>query len=200
LLPACAGQLMPQASSTPAGFHSATPYLIFDGTAADAIAFYRDVFAATELPGRLTDPTGRILNATILIGDSVIRLGDEAPWRIAKSPDTGRRIVIRSPLRHRCGRGDRAGCRPRRENPVAHQGSILRRPLWKHRRSIRAGLDDRHTQGGSVAGRDPPAVHRFSSRFISVYKAAKLQLLQLRKEAFSTCLRLTCRRRSRQAR
>ena len=42
---------MPQASSTPAGFYIATPYLIFDGTAADAIAFYRDVFAATELPG-----------------------------------------------------------------------------------------------------------------------------------------------------
>jgi len=44
---------MPQASSTPTGFHSATPYLIFDGTAADAIAFYRDVFAAKELPAGL---------------------------------------------------------------------------------------------------------------------------------------------------
>ena len=79
---------MLQASSTPAGFHSATPYLIFDGTAADAIAFYRHVFAATELPGRLTDPAGRILDAAVLIGDSVIRVGDEAPWRIAKSPRT----------------------------------------------------------------------------------------------------------------
>jgi uncharacterized glyoxalase superfamily protein PhnB len=37
---------MPQAFSIPAGFHSAIPYLIFDATAADAIAFYRDVFAA----------------------------------------------------------------------------------------------------------------------------------------------------------
>jgi PhnB protein len=79
---------MPQASTTPAGFHGATPYLIFDGTAADAIAFYRGAFAATELPGRLTDPAGRILDAAILIGDSVIRVGDEAPWRIAKSPRT----------------------------------------------------------------------------------------------------------------
>jgi PhnB protein len=79
---------MPQTSSTPADFHSATPYLIFDGTAADAIAFYCDVFAATELPGRLTNPTGRILDTAILIGDSVIRVGDEAPWRIAKSPRT----------------------------------------------------------------------------------------------------------------
>ena len=79
---------MPKISSLPAGFHSATPYLIFDGTASDAIGFYRDAFAATELPGRLTDPAGRVLNAEIMIGDSVIRIGDEAPWRIAKSPRT----------------------------------------------------------------------------------------------------------------
>jgi PhnB protein len=61
---------------------------MFDGTAADAIAFYRDAFGATELPGRLTDPAGRIVNAEIMVGDSVIRVGDEAPWRIAKSPRT----------------------------------------------------------------------------------------------------------------
>jgi PhnB protein len=79
---------MPQASSIPAGFHSAMPYLIFDGTAAKAIAFYCEAFGATELPGRLTDPAGRVLNAGIMIGDSVIRVGDEAPWRIAKSPRT----------------------------------------------------------------------------------------------------------------
>ena len=77
-----------QASSLPAGFHSAMPYLIFDGTAAQAIAFYCEAFEATELPGRLTDPAGRILDAGIMIGDSVIRVGDEAPWRIAKSPRT----------------------------------------------------------------------------------------------------------------
>ena len=79
---------MPQARSIPAGFHSVMPYLIFDGTAAEAIAFYCEAFGATELPGRLTDPAGRVLNAGIMIGDSVIRLGDEAPWRIAKSPRT----------------------------------------------------------------------------------------------------------------
>jgi PhnB protein len=79
---------LPQASSLPAGLHSAMPYLIFDGTAAKAIAFYCDAFGATELPGRLTDPAGRVLDAGIMIGDSVIRVGDEAPWRIAKSPRT----------------------------------------------------------------------------------------------------------------
>ena len=67
----------PQASSIPAGFHSAMPYLIFDGTAAKAIAFYCEAFEATELPGRLADPTGRVLDAGIIIGDSLIRVGDE---------------------------------------------------------------------------------------------------------------------------
>jgi PhnB protein len=70
------------------GSPNGLPDLRRHGTAADAFAFYRDVFAATELPGRLTNPAGKILDAAILIGDSVIRVGDEAPWRIAKSPRT----------------------------------------------------------------------------------------------------------------
>jgi hypothetical protein len=57
---------LPQTSSLPAGFHSAMPYLIFDGTAEKAIAFYREVFGATELSGRLTDPSGRVLDAAIM--------------------------------------------------------------------------------------------------------------------------------------
>ena len=36
----------------------------------------------------IRDSAGRILDAGIMIGDSVIRVGDEAPWRIAKSPRT----------------------------------------------------------------------------------------------------------------
>ena len=45
---------------TPAGLHSAMPYLIFDGMAVQAIAFYCEAFGATELPGRLMDPAGRV--------------------------------------------------------------------------------------------------------------------------------------------
>jgi PhnB protein len=70
----------------PSGFHAATPYLIFDGTTAAAIEFYANAFGAVELPGRLTDPAGRVLHAEIRIDDSILRLGDEAPWRIARSP------------------------------------------------------------------------------------------------------------------
>jgi predicted 3-demethylubiquinone-9 3-methyltransferase (glyoxalase superfamily) len=40
---------LPQAPTIAAGFHSAMPYLIFDGTAAEAIAFYCDAFGSAEL-------------------------------------------------------------------------------------------------------------------------------------------------------
>ncbi len=76
----------PQASSLPAGLHTAVPYLIFDGTAAKAIAFYCEAFGATELPGRLTDPAGRVLDAGITIGDSVIRVGMRRPGALRRVP------------------------------------------------------------------------------------------------------------------
>jgi PhnB protein len=75
-----------QTAYIPAGFHSITPYLIFDGSAAKAIEFYVNAFGAIELEGRVTDPAHKVLNAEIKIGDSILRVGDEAPWRIAKSP------------------------------------------------------------------------------------------------------------------
>src|SRR5258708_1396392 len=72
----------------PTGVHSATPYLIFDGTATRAIEFYKQAFEAVEQPGRVSDPIGKVINADIMIVDSVIPLGDEGPWRIAESPRT----------------------------------------------------------------------------------------------------------------
>ena len=126
----------PQASSIPAGLHSAMPYLIFDGTAAKAIAFYCEAFGATELPGRLTNPAGRVLDAGITIGDSVIRVGDEAPWRIAKSPRTlgGASSFVHLYVADAdavIGRAVALGA-----SPIAHQRSILRRPRGKYRRSF----------------------------------------------------------------
>jgi PhnB protein len=53
------------------------PYLAVRG-AARAIEFYQKVFGATEAY-RLTDPSGRIGHAEILIGESRIMLADEAP-------------------------------------------------------------------------------------------------------------------------
>jgi PhnB protein len=65
------------AKSIPEGYHAITPYLVADG-AERAIAFYTDVFGATELM-RLPAPNGRIGHAELRIGDSVFMLADEVP-------------------------------------------------------------------------------------------------------------------------
>ena len=54
-----------------------TPYLIVDG-AADAIAWYREVFGAEEVT-RMTGGAGRIAHAELRIGTSSIFIADEHP-------------------------------------------------------------------------------------------------------------------------
>jgi PhnB protein len=61
----------------PAGYHTATPYLIMSD-AARAIDFYKRAFGATELH-RYDAPGGKIGHAEIKVGDSVIMLADEYP-------------------------------------------------------------------------------------------------------------------------
>ncbi|HUB72704.1 MAG TPA: VOC family protein [Solirubrobacteraceae bacterium] len=68
----------------PDGYHSVTSYLMVEG-AADAIAFYRDVFGATEL-FRMPDGKGRVSHAEIRIGDSVVMLADAHPGTNCSSP------------------------------------------------------------------------------------------------------------------
>ncbi len=68
----------------PEGYHSVTPYLMVDG-AADAIAFYKDTFGATELL-RMPDAKRRIMHAEIRIGDSVVMLADTQPGTTCSSP------------------------------------------------------------------------------------------------------------------
>lgn len=68
----------------PDGYHSVTPYLMTDG-AADAIAFYKEAFGATEL-FRMTDAKGRIGHAEIRIGDSVVMLADTQPGATCSGP------------------------------------------------------------------------------------------------------------------
>jgi PhnB protein len=68
----------------PAGYHTATPYLIVSD-AAKAIEFYKRGLGATEIM-RIPDPKGRIGHAEIKIGDSVIMLADEHPEMGYKSP------------------------------------------------------------------------------------------------------------------
>ncbi|WDD91727.1 VOC family protein [Burkholderia sp. FERM BP-3421] len=59
----------------PEGMHTLTPHLICDG-AADAIAFYVRAFGAVEL-SRLDAPQGgRLMHASLRIGNSVLMLAD----------------------------------------------------------------------------------------------------------------------------
>ena len=70
----------PQVKPIPDGMHTLTPHLVCAG-GSDAIAFYKKAFGAVEL-NRLEGPGGKLMNAAIRIGDSVLMLVDEAPeWK-----------------------------------------------------------------------------------------------------------------------
>ena len=68
----------------PDGYHSVTPYLAIDG-AADAIAFYKKAFGATEVM-RMPAPGGKVGHAEIEIAGSRIMLADEYPDMNFRSP------------------------------------------------------------------------------------------------------------------
>jgi PhnB protein len=61
----------------PEGMHSVTPHLICAG-AADAIEFYKKAFGAIET-SRMPGSGGKIMHASIRIGDSALMLVDEMP-------------------------------------------------------------------------------------------------------------------------
>ena len=69
---------MSKASShLPTGFHTVTVHLTVDGAAA-YIDFLKQAFDAVELT-RSTSPDGRLLNASVRLGDSVMMLNDLFP-------------------------------------------------------------------------------------------------------------------------
>lgn len=71
---------MNQVKPIPEGWNTLTPHLICAG-ADDAIAFYKKAFGAVEL-NRLDSPDGKVMNAALRIGDSVVMLVDEVPeWK-----------------------------------------------------------------------------------------------------------------------
>ncbi|MDA8091709.1 MAG: VOC family protein [Nitrospiraceae bacterium] len=71
----------------PEGFHSVTPMFTFKD-ARKAIEFYKRAFGATEkyaMPG----PDGKgIMHAELLIGESIIMMGEENPGQPCKSAET----------------------------------------------------------------------------------------------------------------
>jgi uncharacterized glyoxalase superfamily protein PhnB len=74
------------AKPIPDGYHTVTPYFTVKG-AAEAIAFYKQAFAAEEVCC-MKGPDGRVMHAEIRIGDSMLMLGDECPQSGNKSPLT----------------------------------------------------------------------------------------------------------------
>ena len=67
----------PSVRPIPAGMHTVTPHLICAG-AADAIEFYKNAFGAVEL-SRMPRSDGKLMHASIRIGDSIIMLNEEMP-------------------------------------------------------------------------------------------------------------------------
>jgi PhnB protein len=66
-----------EVKSIPDGMHTVTPHLICAG-ASDAIDFYNQAFGAVELT-RMPGQNGKLMHASIRIGDSTVMLTDEMP-------------------------------------------------------------------------------------------------------------------------
>lgn len=70
--------------SIPDGHHTLTPYLIIRD-AVRALDFYQRAFGAVVVC-RMDGPGGKVMHASIRIGDSIVMLADECPEMGAQSP------------------------------------------------------------------------------------------------------------------
>lgn len=77
---------MSDVKAIPEGFTTVTPHLVCRNCA-DAIEFYKKAFGAEDL-GRMEEPnTGKIIHASIKIGDSIVMLVDYFPNWENSSPE-----------------------------------------------------------------------------------------------------------------
>src|SRR5215469_7954056 len=116
----------------PEGYHTVTPYLIFNGANA-AIEFYKKALGASEVM-RLDDPSGRIHHAEIRIGNSCIMLADEHPELQALSPKTigGSPVSLHVYVEDVDAAVDRA-VKAGGKTGAAGGGPVLWRPHRRHR-------------------------------------------------------------------
>ncbi len=68
----------------PEGYRSLTPHLVCEGAAA-AMDFYKQAFGAVEVD-RMPGPGGKIMHASMRIGDSMIMLADDFPEWGSRGP------------------------------------------------------------------------------------------------------------------
>ena len=88
---------MSQAKPIPDGYEHATPYLICRD-AGQAIEFYKQAFAATELY-RIPMPDGKVGHAEIKIAGAIITFADECPEMGATNAIASGQAVMSSPAR-----------------------------------------------------------------------------------------------------
>jgi predicted enzyme related to lactoylglutathione lyase len=79
-----------QMNPIPEGYHSVTPHLIIRD-AARALDFYRDALGAEEL-FRLPGPDGKLMHASIRIGDSIVMMNDEMEGQ--SGPTNGSPVIL----------------------------------------------------------------------------------------------------------
>jgi PhnB protein len=83
---AAAKKAAKKVAPVPPGYHSITPYIVCRN-AAGAIEFYKKALGA-RVKAKMAGPDGKIMHAEIVIGDSVVMLGDEMPAMGATAPET----------------------------------------------------------------------------------------------------------------
>lgn len=77
----------------PPGFHTLTPHITVRN-AAQAIEFYRKAFGAEALQ-MVKTPDGRVMHASLRVGDSILMLNDEFPeWGTLSPASTGGSGII----------------------------------------------------------------------------------------------------------
>ena len=80
------GKVKTKAQAIPPGFHTLTPYLVVRD-APQAIEFYKQALGA-KVRGVHPTPDGKVMNADLKIGDSILLFSDEFPGPGCRSPQT----------------------------------------------------------------------------------------------------------------
>ena len=142
----------PSVKPIPDGMHTVTPHLVCAGAAA-AIEFYKKAFDATEL-SRVPGEDGKLMHASVRIGDSVVMLNEEMPEWGALGPKSLNGSAVTIHLYVRRGRRLRASSSRGRENHDATRRHVLGRPIWQGGRPIRSSVVDRHPCAGCESGGD----------------------------------------------